>query len=60
MLAIIREQVQQLIDSGLTLEEVQAERPAFGYEGRFGAGGGSGETERFVAAVYRSLTRGRR
>ena len=55
MLTIIRDQVQALIDEGLTLEQVIERRPTFGYEGRFGAKGGSWTTEMFIEAVYRSL-----
>jgi len=58
MLTIIRDQVQILIDKGLTLEEVVAERPTFGYEGRFGSDTGPWTTEMFIEAVYRSLSEG--
>ena len=37
MLTIIRDQVQALIDEGLTLEQVIERRPTFGYEARFGS-----------------------
>lgn len=56
MLTIIRDQVKASIDKGLTLEQVLAERPAFGYEGRFGAKDGAWTTDMFVEAVYRSLS----
>ena len=55
MLTIIRNQVQALIDEGLTLQQVIERRPTFGYEGRFGSKGGSWTTEMFIEAVYRSL-----
>lgn len=55
MLTIIRDQVQALIDRGMTLEQVIAERPTFGYEGRFGSDSDSWTTEMFIEAVYRSL-----
>jgi glyoxylase-like metal-dependent hydrolase (beta-lactamase superfamily II) len=55
MLTIIRDQVQALIDEGLTLEQVIERRPTFGYEARFGADTGSWTTEMFLEAVYRSL-----
>jgi glyoxylase-like metal-dependent hydrolase (beta-lactamase superfamily II) len=58
MLTIIRDQVKNLIDRGMTLEQVIAERPTYGYEGRFGSDTGSWTTEMFIEAVYRSL-RGR-
>lgn len=55
MLTIIRDQVRALIDQGMTLEQVIAKRPAFGYEARFGSATGSWTTEMFIEAVYRSL-----
>jgi len=55
MLTIIRDQVQALIDEGLTLEQVIERRPTFGYEGRFGSKDGPWTTEMFIEAVYRSL-----
>lgn len=55
MLTIIRDQVQALIDRGMTLEQVLMERPTFGYEGRFGSDTGPWTTEMFIEAVYRSL-----
>jgi cyclase len=55
MLTIIRDQVQALVDEGLTLEQVVEKRPAFGYEARFGKNTGSWTTEMFIEAVYRSL-----
>jgi glyoxylase-like metal-dependent hydrolase (beta-lactamase superfamily II) len=55
MLTIIRDQVQALIDEGLTLEQVIERRPTFGYEARFGRDSGTWTTQQFVEAVYRSL-----
>jgi cyclase len=55
MLTIIRDQVQALIDEGLTLEQVIERKPTFGYDARFGARSGAWTTEMFVEAVYRSL-----
>jgi cyclase len=55
MLTIIRDQVQALIDEGLTLEQVIARKPTFGYEARFGSSTGPWTTEMFIEAVYRSL-----
>ena len=55
MLTVIRDQVQALIEQGLTLEQVIENRPTFGYEGRFGKETGSWTTEMFIEAVYRSL-----
>ncbi len=56
MLTIIRDQVQHLIDRGMSIEQVVAERPTYGYEGRFGSDAGAWTTEMFIEAVYRSLS----
>jgi glyoxylase-like metal-dependent hydrolase (beta-lactamase superfamily II) len=55
MLTIIRDQVQALIDEGLTLEQVIERNPTFGYEARFGSKTGPWTTGQFIEAVYRSL-----
>jgi glyoxylase-like metal-dependent hydrolase (beta-lactamase superfamily II) len=55
MLTIIRDHVQALIDQGMTLEQVTAARPTFGYEGRFGSDTGAWTTKMFIEAVYKSL-----
>jgi glyoxylase-like metal-dependent hydrolase (beta-lactamase superfamily II) len=55
MLTIIRDQVQALIDEGLTLEQVIEKRPTFGYEARFGKDTGAWTTRMFIEAVYSSL-----
>lgn len=58
MLTIIRDQVQALIDEGLTLAQVVERNPTFGYEARFGKSSGDWTTEMFIEAVYRSLKDG--
>jgi glyoxylase-like metal-dependent hydrolase (beta-lactamase superfamily II) len=57
MLTIIRDQTKALIEQGTTLQQMlqMPKRPTFGYEGRFGAKGGSWTTDMFLTAVYRSL-----
>lgn len=56
MLTIIRDRVQDMIDRGLTLEEVQQARPTRDYDARWGAETGFWTTEAFVAAVYQNLS----
>lgn len=58
MLTIIRDQVQDLIDRGMTLQQVIEARPTYGYEGRFGSDTGPWTTAMFIEAVYRSLKEG--
>lgn len=55
MVAIIRDRVQRLIDSGAKLEAVLAAKPARGYTVRYGAGQGSSTTNDFIKAIYTSL-----
>jgi glyoxylase-like metal-dependent hydrolase (beta-lactamase superfamily II) len=55
MLVIIRDRVQNLIEKGLTLEQVKAARPSMDFDGRYGSAGGPWTTEMFIEAVYRSL-----
>ena len=54
MLAIVRDRVQDLLNKGMTLEQVQAARPARDYETEYSERG-LWTKDRFVEAVYRSL-----
>jgi len=58
MVTIIRDRVQNLIDQGMTVAEVQAARPTLDFDGRYGAVDDEWTAEMFVEAVYRSLTNG--
>jgi hypothetical protein len=51
MLAIIRDRVQNLIEKGLTLEQVKAARPSMDFDGRYGSATGSVDAEMFIEAV---------
>jgi len=53
MVTIIRDRIQEMIKSGMTLEQVKATSPTKGYNGRYGADPGT--IDKFVEAVYRSL-----
>ncbi len=53
MLMIVRDRIQNLIDKGMTLEEVKAAKPAMDYDPEYGRQPGA--TAHFVEAVYRSL-----
>jgi glyoxylase-like metal-dependent hydrolase (beta-lactamase superfamily II) len=57
MVTIIRDRVRDLIKAGRSLAEVKAAQPAKGYMGRYGNPGGDWTTDRFIEAVYKSLTR---
>jgi len=52
---IIRDRVQDLIENGMTLQQVQAARPSLDFDRRYGAPTGSWTTDLFIEAVYRSL-----
>ena len=55
MVVIIRDRVQNLIEKGMTLEQVKAARPSMDFDGRYGSATGPWTTEMFIEAVYRSL-----
>ena len=50
-----RDRVQDLIDKGMTVEQVKATRPTLDFDGRYGSDTGSWTTAMFVDAVYKSL-----
>jgi cyclase len=54
-ITIIRDRVQDLIDQGMTLAQVQAANPTLGYRSQYGRDSGPWTTEMFVAAVYNEL-----
>ena len=55
MLTVITDIIQDMIDKGLTLDQVKAANPTRGYRGRYGSDTGTWTTDRFVEAVYQSL-----
>jgi glyoxylase-like metal-dependent hydrolase (beta-lactamase superfamily II) len=55
MVTIVRDRVQDMIQKGMTLEQVQAARPSLDYDTEYGASSGFWTTAMFVDAVYRSL-----
>jgi cyclase len=60
MVTIIRDRVRDLMKAGRSLADVKAAQPAKGYMGRYGNAGGDWTTDRFIEAVYRSLTKEKR
>jgi glyoxylase-like metal-dependent hydrolase (beta-lactamase superfamily II) len=54
-ITIIRDRVQDLIDQGQTLAQVQAANPTLGYRSQYGTDTGPWTTEMFVAAIYNEL-----
>jgi glyoxylase-like metal-dependent hydrolase (beta-lactamase superfamily II) len=56
MVTIIRDRIQDLIKKGKTLEQVKAARPTRDYDPRYGSSSGFWTTDKFVTAVYQSLS----
>jgi glyoxylase-like metal-dependent hydrolase (beta-lactamase superfamily II) len=54
-ITIVRDRVQDLIDQGMTLAQVQAANPTLGYRSQYGRDSGPWTTEMFVATVYNEL-----
>ena len=55
MVTIIRNIIQDMIDKGMTLEQVKAANPTQPYA-RYGANSGPWTTDMFVEAIYTGLT----
>jgi glyoxylase-like metal-dependent hydrolase (beta-lactamase superfamily II) len=55
MIIIIRDRIRSMIAKGMTLEQVQAARPTFEFDPRYGSTTGPWTTRMFVEAVYDSL-----
>lgn len=59
MVTIIRDRVRDLTKAGRSLAEIKAAQPAKGYMGRYGNPGGTWTTDRFIEAIFRSLSKGK-
>jgi cyclase len=55
MLAIVRDRVQDMLDRGLSRAQIQAARPTFDWDARYGAESGEWTTAMFVDAIVTSL-----
>ncbi len=56
MVTIVRDRVRALIARKMTLEQVKAERPTLDYDGRYAGTEGPWTADRFIEAVYKSLS----
>ncbi len=56
MVIIIRDRIQDMINKGMTLEQVKAAQPTRDYDPRYGSTTGFWTTDKFVTAVYKSLS----
>ena len=52
---IVRDRVQDLIDEGKTLAQVEAANPTLGYRSQYGADSGPWTTDMFVEVIYNEL-----
>jgi cyclase len=59
MVTIIRDRIEDLLNKGMTLEQVKAAKPALGFDTRYGDGERSPATETFVETIYRDLSKGK-
>jgi cyclase len=55
MCTVIRDRIQDMVNKGMTLEQVKAAKPAMDYDLRFGSTAGAWTTDMFVEAVYKTL-----
>jgi cyclase len=59
MVTVIRDIVQEMVNKGMTLQQVKAANPTRGYRGRFGKDTGPWTTDMFVEAIFNGLKRAR-
>jgi glyoxylase-like metal-dependent hydrolase (beta-lactamase superfamily II) len=56
MIYIVRDRVQDMIDRGMSLQQVLDAKPTFDYDTEYGGHRGGPSSEEFVTAIYSSLT----
>src|SRR5436190_1181999 len=56
MVTIVRDRLQNMINSGMTLEQVKAARPTRDYDPIYGSNTGNWTTDMFIEAAYKSLS----
>ncbi len=55
MVVIITDRIRDMIERGMSLEEVKRSRPTFDFDPRYGATEGPWTTEMFIEAVYHDI-----
>ncbi|HEX4138676.1 MAG TPA: MBL fold metallo-hydrolase [Bryobacteraceae bacterium] len=55
MVAIMRDRIQDLVNKGMTLEQVKAAKPTMDYDGLYGSDTGPWTTSMFIEAAYKTL-----
>ena len=58
MVTIVRDRLQDMINRGMTLEQVKAARPTRDYDPIYGSTTGNWTTDMFIEAAYKSLSSG--
>jgi glyoxylase-like metal-dependent hydrolase (beta-lactamase superfamily II) len=56
MVTMVRDRVRAMVDKGMTLQQVKAERPTLDYDPRYGSTTGPSTTDMFVEAVYATVS----
>ena len=56
MVIVIHDRIRQMIDAGMSLEQVKAAQPSKDYDPVYGADTGFWTTESFIEAAYQSLS----
>jgi cyclase len=57
MLTIIRDRIQDMMNRGMSLDQVRQAKPTFDYDVHYGQTSGPWTTEMFIDAVYQSLAK---
>ena len=57
MVTIVRDRLQAMINSGMTLDQVKAAKPTRDYDPIYGSNTGNWTTDMFIEAAYNSLSR---
>ena len=60
MLLIIRDRIRDLVEKGMTLDQVKAARPSLDYDGRYGSDTGAWTTAMFIEGIYKDLSAARK
>ena len=56
MVTVVRDRLQDMIKSGMTLDQVKAAKPTPDYDPIYGSNTGNWTTEMFIEAAYNSLS----
>jgi hypothetical protein len=60
MLVIFRDRIRDMMQRGMTIEQIKAARPTLDYDPEFGSSSGAWTIDLFVEAMYKSLQAGKK